>query len=432
VIAANIEALPTYAPWELRAILEDLGYSDPAIEGQLRKVEAEGRLTAPLVDPGAPRRLTLDAVHRPPVERFLLGRMVPLAKSSVLFGPTGAGKSAWLAQLVFAVAGRASSLHGLAVGTHGPVLVVSAEDSFDDWQRKAGAVHYGTDLDVESAIEDVHVRDLTDGEARLSEVVTVRDDDATRRVSRATAMQDEVIAQARSVGAVLVVVETASRLVEDEDNASFSGLQSALGRIARKTGAAVIVTHHATKAASKDNDSSIENARGGGSFVYNARNALTLFPAEPDVARPYADRFAPPDLFVLSHGKATSSTKREDSIVLARVGTAHGAVFRLPDEIESSPERAGEMTARRERARTAEVELLRRLYALVESLLPTRPSISPSYLYDERHGDLGIPKRRARALVEAAITEGILKVGKRTDRGVTVVLGHDPRKGIES
>jgi RecA-family ATPase len=425
------QPLPTYAPRELRGILEDLGHSEPVIAAQLRGMEAAGRLTEPLVDLREPQRLTLDAVHSPPVERFLLGRMLPLAKSSVLYGPTGAGKSAWLAQLAFAVAGHEPSLHGLAVGVHGPVLVVSAEDSVEDWQRKAAACHYGTDLNIEGALDDLRVLDLTEGEARLSEVVTVRDGETTRRESRATEMRDRIVAHARKMSAVLILVETASRLVPDEDNASFSALQSALGSIARRTGAAVVVTHHVTKAASREGDSSIEAARGGGAFVANARNALALSPADPEVAKRYGDRFAPDDVFTLSHGKSTSSTRREDSIVLIRCGTAHGAVFQRPDDVEVSPERTREMEARRERARAEEVELLRKLYAHFESILPTQPRISPSHLYNERYSHLGITKRRMRALVETAIREGVLKVATRSAGGlVTLALGHDPRRPV--
>jgi RecA-family ATPase len=329
---------------------------------------------------------------------------------------------------VFAVAAHERSLHGLAIGEHGPVLVVTAEDSYEDWQRKASAIHYGTNINVEAAFEEVFIRDLSDGEARLSEVVSVREDDTTRRVSRATAMQDEVIAQARRVGANLIVVETASRLVEDEDNASFAALQSALGRIARKTGAAVVVTHHATKAASKENDASIENARGGGAFIYNARNAITLFPARPEVAKRYSDRFAACDLFELIHGKSTSSTKREGAIVLARVGTEHGAVFERPEDVVSTPESEAAAKARRDRERRARLERLQRVYSYVEGVLATRPHVSPSYLANECHQEIGFPKREVKKLVEDAIAAGFLNIATRSARGDTLALGRDPRK----
>lgn len=426
--------LPTYAPHELRGILSDLGHSDAVIEAQLRAVERQGRLTGPLVDPSAPRTLSLDAIYSPPAEQFLLGRLAPLAKSTVLFGPTGAGKSAVLGQLVFAIASRAPSLWGLAVGVHGPVLVVSAEDSHEDWQRRASAIHYGTDADVERALADVHVLDLTEGEARLSEVVTVHALDGTRRQSRATELAERIVAFAHKVGAVLVVIETASRLVEDEDNASFAALQSALGRIARATGAAVVVSHHATKAASRENDSSIESARGGGALIANARNAIALYPADAKVAGQLAERFPPEDVFELHHGKSTSSTRREDALVLVRVGTPSGAVFMLPQDVEASPEIIAAAKARHEKARALEREELRRLFQFCEDVLPTRStlSLSRSFLVDECHAELKLSRRRTAALVERAVQLGILREGKRTERGVALVLGTDPRDPIRN
>jgi hypothetical protein len=219
-------------------------------------------------------------------------------------------------------------------------------------------------------------------------------------------------------------------LVDDEDNASFAALQASLGRIAARTGAAVVVTHHSTKAASRDGDSSIESARGGGALIGNARNALSLFPANATVARRYGNRFAPEELFELHHGKSTSSTRRESSLVLARVGTPYGAVFQCPDEVEVSPEHAAAAQTRADKQREQRHENLRRLYALVESVLPTRPNLSPSWLAERRHRDLGVTRRHMETLVEAAMKEGFLRENSRSERGVTITLGVDPRRPV--
>jgi RecA-family ATPase len=241
----NARVLPTFKAWDLRGQLEDMGYSEERIEARLAEAKAMGQIIPePSDELGT---ITLHAMRSPPVERFLLGRMVPLAKTTVLYGPTGAGKSAALAQLAFAVSSGARSLWGLTVGVRGRVLVVTAEDSLDDWVRKAAAVDHGTEADVEAALENFRVLDLTEGVARLTEEVFVHEDDGNRREHRPTDLAERIIDHAIRRDAVLVVVETASRFVEDEDNASFSAFQSALGRIARETGAAVIVSHHITK-----------------------------------------------------------------------------------------------------------------------------------------------------------------------------------------
>lgn len=385
-----------------------------------------------------PVRLSLDDVRSPPRETFAIGRTLPLEKVTVFFGPTGAGKSAALAQVLFAFAAGAEKLWGLPLlPGGGPVLVYTCEDTLDDWKRKAAAVHHAGGIDLARALERFYVIDKTDGVTRFSELVSVRSgtnlETVSRRVAQPTEEQELVIAAARSVGARVVAFETASRFVDDEDNASFSVLQSDLGRVARETGAAVALTHHATKAATRENDSAIESARGGGALVANARNALSLFPLEQQQASSYRDRFPLEDLFVLEHGKATSSTRRQASIVLLRTDAVHGAVFRLPDEVALSPEQERANAERLEQTRRRELEQLAKLYEVVERVLPTRPALSPSWLRDNARAELGVPKNGrggVEALVSRAIDLGFLRVRTRTERGITLTLGVDPRKPV--
>lgn len=384
-----------------------------------------------------PVRLMIDEVRNPPHEVFALGRTLPFEKVTVVFGPTGAGKSAVLAQVVFGFAAGAEQLWGLPIFPGGgPVLVYTAEDTLDDWKRKAGAILHAGDVDVARALERVFIVDKTEGVTRFSELVTVRTGDSqesvARRDARPTEEQRLVADAARSIGARLIVFETASRFVEEEDNAAFSALQSDLGRIARETGAAVALSHHATKAATKENDSAIESARGGGALIANARNALSLFPLDPQHAGPYQDRFPLEDLFVLEHGKATSSTRRQEPLVLVRCDTPHGAVFRLPDEAATSPDLERRLASRLEAERHRDREALGRLFDVVAAALPTRPAMSPSWLRENAARDLGLSKHRVEPLVQHAIKVGVLRVHRRTERGITVVLGLDPRLPVDT
>jgi RecA-family ATPase len=384
-----------------------------------------------------PVRLSLEDICNPPRERYVLGSMVPFAKSSVLFGPTSIGKSALAAQVAFAFAAGAESLWGLPLYRDeeteecgGPVLVYTAEDTLDDWKRKGGAVRCGGGIDMERALSRLHIIDQSEGIARLSEVVTVRSggpgESVSRRIARPTEEQDRVIAEAIKVGAKLVLVETASRLVEDEDNANFSALQSALGRIGRETGAAVLVSHHATKAASRENDNAIESARGGGSLIANARNALALFPAEPETIKAYTDRFPAEDIVTLAHGKATSSTRRSAPITLVRCDAKYGAVFRLPDEVARTPEEDQANNRRMELERQREQERLGRLYDVVADLLRLGP-VSQTRLRD-RVTEIGIEKRKLESLILLAVKRGVLKTAPWAHgRGKALDLGQDPR-----
>lgn len=380
-------------------------------------------------------RISMAEVLAPHVEKMLLGSTCPLGKVTLVFGPTGVGKSALLAQVVFGLAAGERELWGLPlIEGGGPVLVYTAEDSLDDWRLKAAALHRGGEIDLQRALARLHIVDKTEGTARFSEVVTTRSDTSdgqvTRHRSEPTEEREHLIAAARRVGAVAILVETASRLVDEEDNASFSALQSALGHIARQTGAAVLLTHHATKAASQTNDSSPEAARGGGALVANARNVIALFPAEPEQTKPFRDRFAAADLFALVHVKSTSSTRRQAPLVLARCDGSFGAVFRRPDEAPASPEQARAAAARLEAEQRQELELIGRLYDVVAKYLPTRPQISASWLRENARDELGIAKHGVEKLVAAAEQRGVLKVRNRNSRGATYCLGRDPRLPI--
>src|SRR5205085_6247174 len=137
--------------------------------------------------------------------------------------------------------------------------------------------------------------------------------------NRATTERLRIIAKAKEVGARLIILETASRLVPKEDNEDFAALLSAAGHVAAETGAVVAISHHPTKAASLANDSSRESARGGGAFINNSRTAVSLYPAGADHLASLQKRglhFAEKDVLVLEHQKGTSSVPRQDSITL--------------------------------------------------------------------------------------------------------------------
>lgn len=382
-----------------------------------------------------PARLTLEDVRNPPRESFILGKMIPLGKTTVIFGPTSGGKSVFLSQLAFAFAESKEELWGqpLLEGG-GPVVVYTAEDTFDDWKRKAGAFARAGLINAETAVERVWIIDKSDGLARLSEVVQTRETrdgkTVTKHVPQPTIEQEWLIEDVRACGAKLVIVETASRLVDDEDNANFSALQSALGRIGRETGAAVIVSHHATKKATEDNNSAIESARGGSSLICNARNALALFPADKETTTPLLDRFEPHNVLTLAHGKSTSSTKRQPglTLVMCDPGGDLGGVLQRPEDAEVTPEAVEAGIRRVARAKEEETRQLNRLFAVVQDLAshgPVSASKLRSYVTQ-----IGVTKNELEPLLKFAIQRGnILQVKNPTGRGFILQPSWDPRSG---
>jgi hypothetical protein len=301
-------------------------------------------------------------------------------------------------------------------------------------------LHSYPDIDVRRALERVHVIDQTEGIARLTEVVQVRLEAGleavTRREPRATPEHLALIREAKRIGARLIVIETASRLVEKEDNENFAALIAACGHIAAETGAAVVISPHPTKAAAKENDSSAEGARGGGAFVNNSRTAVSLFPAEPDELsrlNPRSVLFAAEDALVLEHQKGTSSVPKQKPILLVRCGTPYGAVLKLPEEVAADPLQVEAHAQRAEREQRKETVLFVLLYDLVAELLKGGITVSPNKLRDQHRERLGVPKNGRNgvfALVDRALLAPVpvLKVLRR-DKGERILslgLGTHP------
>ncbi len=378
------------------------------------------------------RLITLDQARNPPAERFLVGRLYPMGKASVTYGPSGVGKSSLLSQLAFKVAAGGGGAF-LSMLMHdqegGPVLIYSAEDTFEDWQRKAGAALVGCpDIDLSRALGRLYVIDKTEGIARLSESLQLRIEVAgattTRRELRATPERLALIACAKKLGARFINIETASRLVDDEDNPSMAALIAAAGHIAAETGAAVNVSHHPTKAASKENDSSPESARGGGAFIANARTAVSLFPADEFVLAQLSEKglkLSKSDVVVLGHAKSTSSVPPQDPIVLVRVGTPHGAVLQLPELMRADPQWAAAQASKAAREEQSRQDRFARLYDVVEELMRGGP-VSLRPLRD--HADkVGVPARDMETFARSAIGAGILRVAREDKSGRILALG---------
>lgn len=383
-----------------------------------------------------PTLITLQDLASPPTETTILGGAIPLGKTTAFYGPTSIGKSAALAQLAFAVASGAESLWGLPLMPGGgAVLIYTAEDSLDDWKRKAATLAVAGGVNVVAAIERTWIIDKTEGVARLSELVSVstkRDDFmVVRHQAQPTEEQDALIAAAKAVQAKLVIVETASRLVDEEDNAHFSALQSALGRIGRETGAAVAISHHVTKDAARNNDQSLEAARGGGALIANARNALALFPADDrQAAAVGAERganFDPADLFVLVHTKSSSSKLKNPDVVLVACKGTLGRFFRRPEELALTPEERAVNTERQRERLEKEREQLQRLWNFVAQYRETQPYVTMTWCRD-RCKEIGLPKHVVERVFNLAVAEerGVLVLWKSDGKGKSYRLGRDP------
>ena len=420
------------------AAYEQLGAVDALLDNHRERFLS---ITAPSAPKIESRTISMTEATHPPVERCLVGSLFPFGKASVIYGPSGCGKSVFLSQLAFRVAGGGTRTF-LGMHMHdnepAPVLVYSAEDTFDDWKRKAAAVLAGCDdINIESALPRLHVIYKSEGQARLSEEVQVRVDigageTCTRRESRPTAERLAIIERAKAVQARVVLLETTSRLVPKEDNEDMAGLLSACGHIADATGAAVILSHHPTKNSSKDNDSRAENARGGGAFINNSRCAVSLFPAEGKTIAELEGRGlhfdSRWDVVVLEQPKGTSSVRKQEPIVLVRCPTPTGAVLQLPELIQNDPQKSAAHAERAGRQERRKSERFGLLFDKVSELAGLGP-VSKNRLRGH-HGALGVAKNDVDELVDQAVLAGVLTIDQRDKKNRILALGLGKRPTV--
>ena len=191
----------------------------------------------------ASRYHALDLTQEPPPVRWLVENFICRGDIHLLIGEPGIGKS-WLTMaLALAVANGEDTFLGHNVKEHGRVLYVDEENPEDliyDRFRKLG-------LDRPTA---KNIRYLNNAGIRLDK------SDA-----------DVLVEEALDFEPALVVLDSLTRFhTEDENHAGAmaSLFHNAIKPLARETGAAVVLIHHANKT---DSNSSYRRSRGSGDIT---------------------------------------------------------------------------------------------------------------------------------------------------------------------
>jgi KaiC/GvpD/RAD55 family RecA-like ATPase len=189
------------------------------------------------------RYRALDLTKEPPPVRWLVDGFICRADIHLMIGEPGIGKS-WLTMaLAAAVANKESKFLGHNILEHGRVLYVDEENPEDlvyDRFRKLG-------VDRETAR---NIRYLSNAGVRLD------GKDA-----------DVLVEEALDFEPALVVLDSLTRFhTEDENHAGAMAalFNSAIKPLARETGAAVVLIHHANKT---DSNSSYKRSRGSGDIT---------------------------------------------------------------------------------------------------------------------------------------------------------------------
>ncbi len=359
----------------------------------------------------------------PPRLEFLWEGFIPAGKAGVLAGAGGGGKTSLLVGLAVARAVGGEFL-GRKV-KRGSTVLVSTEDSLEDYWRKLTAIREATPgLDLAAVADRVHICDLS---GKPFQLVNGRGgqfspSEASERLA--------AVVKEKAPGADLIIMETVSRLGGDESNPAMSALMVAAEQVAQITGAAVLLVAHVSKAAARERFSDAHSARGGSAISDNARYVLVLSKADERVTGQLREagisREETEDLLVLTLAKGNFAAPTEP-ILLERNPNAWGLTLR-----PYGPKGAGGVAAGVEAGRRL---VGKRLKEVVEELIGQGVTVTETKLRDDHRGRIGLAKARVKEAVLAAILDGYLVRGAPTRGGGTELLpgsvepAHDSRPG---
>lgn len=341
----------------------------------------------------------------PPRLEFIWEDFLPCGKVAVLAGAGGGGKTALLLGLA---AARAMSEPYLGKHTRpGTTVVVSCEDSKDDYQRKLAAVRESRqDLDLDAIARHLKFVDLSGTPFQL-----VDSDFKQFAVSQSA---DDLVAVIREKApdADFVILETVSRLVSEESNPALSVLVVAAEHIAKGLNASVLLVAHVSKDAARNGTKDGYAPRGGSAITDNARATLVLSPLNDDGAQDLlgfslsAEELR--DLMVLNLAKGNHSP-RQSPIVVERVSSKFGITLRQYRALGKGSAEDAQRAARH--------EVGRRLWTIVRDQTERGEVVTENRLETSFRNRLGLAKHRVRPAVVDAIEDGFLVRAGTTVRG---------------
>jgi RecA-family ATPase len=269
-------------------------------------------------------RFSMGELHTAPSKvRTVIDPFLPAGCAAVLTGAGGTSKTGLNAVMAISIA-TDSPFFGHHV-TPGSVLHISAEDRREMFHRHiyANSRHLN-DLQLALVAERVYVKDVVglgftmtwtiDGHLQIAEDI------------------GQLVEYAREIPDLrLITLDTLSRLNGGEEtNEDLSVFVTAMERIARETGAAVLASHHAGKAQMRADANDQYAGRGGSALSDNARSVMHLsrLTVESNEVPSNAQELIAQGLLLrLSHVKS-NYLKSADDLYFESVITPHAAQLR--------------------------------------------------------------------------------------------------------
>ncbi|MDD1016948.1 helicase RepA family protein [Pseudomonas rubra] len=205
-------------------------------------------------------------VTPPPALDYVFGSFVA-GTVGAFVAPGGTGKSFWALQTAIAVACHVpeGNLAGIAPPSNGPVLYLALEDSEQVLAHRIHAI--GRCIRKRSKYPDdaAEALDAIAANLMIEPMMGKRLDVMTDKGMEAVLKLQEAPR--------LIVLDTVSRIhgLDENSNRDMSLLISRLEELATKSGAAVLLIHHVSKASRRDGQLDQYSSRGASALIDNAR-----------------------------------------------------------------------------------------------------------------------------------------------------------------
>lgn len=338
----------------------------------------------------------------PPARRWLIDRMVPAGIVGAVSAAGGAGKTFLIMQMGVSVASGAPFM-GKSIPDPGGVLMLTAEDDRDEIHRRLWAI-------VDRMKSD---GDLSDTELELIEsqfFIDSRighDDRLTREVERdiePTLIADRIVTLVREIERPirLIVLDPLSRFRggDENNNSHATAFVRQVERIAKETGATVLVAHHVAKNTWRAGDGLHQDGmRGASALIDGFRFGLGMATLRKDEAGKYG--LDPDDArqYVRAEPIKQNGGAMWDGAWLKR---CDGGVLCVT-ELERSKDQQ-KQAAREDRYQT----VLPKLIQLVRESQERGDPISPNkvLLRSGKENSFGVGERTLRDLMDRAEREG--------------------------
>lgn len=220
----------------------------------------------------------------PPVRKYLLSSVLPLGEVGMIVGASGIGKSMFTLQLGLSVATGIPVCGGLyQVENAGAVLMVNAEDDQDEMHRRFWHLAHGLAMPLCSDAVNCTVvppPNISKNAAGLkfcslkAQSASFLDEDG-----KASPLYEQVLDAARQITELrLIVLDPLRRMFDGSEDSSDTAarLIPLIEKLAKDTGATVLLVHHMSKQSAKQGTLDQYSAKGSGAFTDLVRWQLNI------------------------------------------------------------------------------------------------------------------------------------------------------------